>query len=132
MAKGIEINFMENKIVVTETFAKNAGKMGTEEYNEMLKVRRELPDFEMVLAKKKERKANKNKNLDYKNMKEYIKTVSVTEEDAKAVIDELEARRELSKLCSNPYKVVLDWFLAKYPEVRKQRDEESRKAEKAA
>lgn len=63
MAKGIEINFMENKIVVTEAFAKKAGKMGTVEYNEMLKLRRELPDFEMVLAEKKEKKANKNKKL---------------------------------------------------------------------
>lgn len=132
MAKGIEINFMENKIVVTEAFAKKAGKMGTVEYNEMLKLRRELPDFEMVLAEKKEKKANKNKNLDYKHMKEYIKEVSATEEEAKAIIDELEARRELSKMSSNPYKVVLDWFLAKYPEVRKLKEKENKKEKEAA
>lgn len=132
MANGIKINFMENKIVVTEAFAKKAGKMGTEEYNEMLRVRRELPDFDIVPTEKKIKRANKNKNLDYKHMKEYIQNVSATEEEAKAIIDELEARRELSKMCSNPYRVVLDWFLSKYPEVRKQQEEEAKKDEKAA
>jgi hypothetical protein len=42
---GYEINYIENTIVVTKSFLKKAGTIGSKEYNELAKVRRDFPDF---------------------------------------------------------------------------------------
>lgn len=42
---GYEINYIENTIIVNKSFLKKAGTIGSKEYNELAKVRRDFPDF---------------------------------------------------------------------------------------
>ncbi len=45
---GYEINYIENTITVTKKFLKDAGIIGSAAYNELARVRKDLPDFQIV------------------------------------------------------------------------------------
>ena len=54
-----EINYVENTIVVTKKFLKEAGIIGSTAYNDLARVRKDLPDFQIVqreIAKKQGKK----------------------------------------------------------------------------
>ena len=64
MIKGYKIDVLNNKVYLTASFLRAASHLGTPEYNELLALRRELPDYEFQKADTNRKKTtNKNKNL---------------------------------------------------------------------
>ena len=55
-----EVNFAEQKIIVTKKFAKAAGVIGSMQYKELAQIRRDFPDFTIELReiKRKENLTN--------------------------------------------------------------------------
>lgn len=94
---GYEINYIENTIVVTKSFLKKAGTIGSKEYNELAKVRRDFPDFRIQQREitKKQGKKIYGK-LTYKIMGEFIEAQE--EENAAEVLAEFERVQRLSKV----------------------------------
>ena len=119
---GYEINYIENTIVVTKSFLKKAGTIGSKEYNELAKVRRDFPDFRIQQREitKKQGKKTYGK-LTYKVMGEFIEAQE--EENAAEVLAEFERVQRLSKIQAGSYSFVKTWFLNRYKDVFQQEEE---------
>ena len=119
---GYEINYIENTIIVTKSFLKKAGTIGSKEYNELAKVRRDFPDFRIQQREitKKQGKKTYGK-LTYKVMGEFI--AAQEEENAPAILAEFERVQALSKIQAGSYAYVKTWFLNRYKDVFEQEEE---------
>ena len=115
--------------LVTKAFAKQARIFGTPEYKLWKQFVAENEGAEMEI-----RTVNKNtqsdkycKNLTYKNMEEHIKTFAKNDEENK-LMEEFKTIVIRSKVQVNPYKYVVDWFKATFPnykEIQKSFDNEN-------
>jgi len=66
------INHLTATVTVTKSFLKEAGIIGSPAYNEMLRLRRELPEYEISVHEAKKRTSDKPYgNLTYKKMEAY-------------------------------------------------------------
>lgn len=116
--KKYDIDYINETITLTAAFLRKASTLGTPEYKEMIELRRSLPGFHFVKAEATKKTANKNKNLTYKHMREYIADSAESKEAAAALLAEMEKVVALSKIQSNPYKYVQAWFLNQFPECK--------------
>ena len=110
---GYEINYVENKIIVTKKFLKEAGIIGSNAYKELAQVRKDYPDFTIVqreIAKKNDKKTYGK--LTYERMAEFIEAQEA--ENAPAVLAEFKQMQVLSKFQSGSYAYVKTWFLKRY------------------
>ena len=64
-------NLFESKIEMTKAEAKNAGKIGTDEYNTLMNLMKSFPTFTIEIKTPAKRKTE-FKGLDYKFMLNYI------------------------------------------------------------
>ena len=116
MAKKYDIDFLNNTVTLTASFLRKASVIGSAEYQEMLQLRRELPDYEFRKAETtKQKKTNKNKNLTYPHMRDFIRATASSQDEAQLILDEMKRVEALSKIQANPYKYVHDWFIRKFP-----------------
>ena len=116
MAKKYDIDFLNNTVTLTSSFLRKASVIGSAEYQEMLQLRRELPDYEFRKAETtKQKKTNKNKNLTYPHMRDFIRATASSQDEAQMILDEMKRVEALSKIQANPYKYVHDWFIRKFP-----------------
>ena len=119
-----KINYEENQIIVTKSFLKEAGIIGSAAYTELVQIRKDFPDYRIV-----EREINKKNDkrtygeLTYKKMSEYIEAREG--DNAKMVLDEFERVQQLSKIHSGPYAFVKNWFLNRYGDEFKNDDSTS-------
>ena len=119
---GYEINYIENTITVTKKFLKEAGIIGSAAYTELARVRKDLPDFQIVqreIAKKQGKKTYGK--LTYELMAGHIEAKE--EANAPAVLAEFERVKQLSKVQSGSYAYVKTWFLTRYKEDFQQGEE---------
>lgn len=111
MKKNVIKMMDDNQAQVSKTFAKNARIYGTEEYRMWREFLVENPGFTMTTKTiKKNPDKRTNKNLKYKNMRQFIKE----QDNAEELLKEFEKEIRLSKIQSNPYRAVLAWFLQKF------------------
>lgn len=116
MCKSHNIDHINQKVYLTASFLRAASRLGTPEYNELLALRRELPDYEFKKAESNRKKTtNKNKNLTYANMREHIKAVYGETQKAAEMLKKMERVEALSRIQANPYKYVHDWFINEFP-----------------
>lgn len=119
MKTAINVDFLNNRIVMTRTFAKLASDVRSAEYEMLQKARRDYPTFSVEV---RTIKRNPNKEtyagLTYKYMRDYISTHE-TGETRKLVLDEFDEMLLISKCHSKDfrYPVIKKWFLKKYPAV---------------
>ena len=121
---GYEINFSENKIIVTKHFLKEAGIIGSAAYIELAQVRSDFPDFRIVpreITKKPDKKTYGK--LTYEAMKDFI--VAQEENNAPTVLAEFDRIQQLSTIHSGPYAFVKNWFLKRYGDEFKNDDSTS-------
>lgn len=111
--KPYSLDHFNQSIIVTKNFAKAASTINSTEYNDLLQLRRDYPEYEVVQRKisKKSDKKNPNRNLTYKHMEEFIIALAGKES---ADLMEFEKVMKLSKVQAGPYAYVKTWFLNKY------------------
>ena len=116
MCKSHNIDHINQKVYLTASFLRAASRLGTPEYNELLALRSELPDYEFKKAEVNRKKTtNKNKNLTYANMREHTKAVYGETKKADEMLKKMERVEALSRIQANPYKYVHDWFVNEFP-----------------
>lgn len=109
-----EVDFINNKIILTKKFYKAASILNSPEYKTMIQLRIENPGFEIVLKEIKKKEGKKSyRNLTYDNMCEYIITREGEKSDRVAEFNRVLA---LSKAQAGPYAYVKTWFLNIYGE----------------
>ena len=116
-----EVDFINNKIILTKKFYKAASILNSSEYNIMIQLRTQNPGFEIVLKEIKKKEGKKSyRNLTYKNMEEYIITLEGEESEN---LKEFNNVLKLSKVQAGPYAYVKTWFLKRYGDVFKSEEE---------
>lgn len=118
-----EVDFINSKIILTKKFYKAATTLNTPEYNILLQLRTQNPDYEIVLKEIKKKEGKKSyRNLTYDNMRNYIITL---EGEKSETLTEFDKVLKLSKVQAGPYAYVKTWFLSKYGDAFKSEDETS-------
>ena len=109
---GIKVNVVTKEIIITRAFEKAASQIGSKEYEEMVKTLQDFPEF-VVKYKEIKKKANKTsyKGLTINEMKRFVSTRSITEQE---MFDKV---LELANGQRGKYAVVKKWFLDNYKEV---------------
>lgn len=123
----IKVNEKKRAIEVSKRFGTAASKFGTEEYKALQEVRRDYPGFKVVTVKSKSsEKKNSYKGLTYEYMKKYIES---HDDEKKSIMNEfLDLRgksEEAIEACAESltYLEIRDWFLDKFPAIRKFHEE---------
>lgn len=102
------IDFTKNEIVVTKKFRDAAGVRDSQEFKTMMELRK--LGMEIRLQKSPARKKAASQ-ITYKKMIKHINCLA----DADYYMAEFEKTRELSKGELNPYRFVLRWYEATFP-----------------
>ena len=105
--KNITISYEKKTIEITKAFAKKASEYGTISYNELSKVRREFPSFDIVVVTPKTSNANTFKGMDYKFMEEYISKQANADER----MEKFNKLREMDL----SYGEMKQWFIEEFP-----------------
>ena len=128
-------NLMTKKIEMSKKEAKAAGKIGTPEFEELKNYMAIYPGFEVQIKAPAKRKVE-FRGLDYNYMRTYIQKHD--DEDGKIMAEfrELIAQDKKDKvegaehLEAAGYLDVKKWFLAKFPEIQKYKEDHAEKVKK--
>ena len=104
----MKINFETKSIEVSKAFANKASHFGTEQYEELRAVMRDLPDFTVMVKTAPRLRRSYMKGLTYEWMEYFI---SMHDEDGSIMQDFLCLRHGCS------YAEVKRWFITKFPGV---------------
>ena len=108
---GVSFNHAAKEIIITKAFEKAANKIGSTEYNELVKIRRDFPDYTIrrkEIAKKDNKKSFKGLTVD--EMRRFLS--SIGEADVKL----FEKVCEVAENKQGKYAVIKKWFLNHYKE----------------
>ena len=128
-------NLFTKKIEMSKNEAKAAGKINSDEFKELRQLMEMYPGYEIQIKTPAKRKSEFSK-LDYKYMKEYIKKHDDGNGTIMAEFNELIALDKKNKvegaehLEAASFIEVKKWFLAKFPEIKKYKEEHQKKIEK--
>ena len=104
----MKINFETKSIEVSKAFVNKASHFGTEQYEELRAVMRDLPDFTVMVKAAPKPRRSYMKGLTYEFMESFI---TLNDEDGSTMQDFLALRQ----MCG--YAEIKRWFFAKFPEV---------------
>ncbi len=109
---GVSFNHAAKVIIITKAFEKAANNIGSTEYNELVKIRRDFPDY-TIKRKEIEKNTSKQsyKGLTVKEMKRFIATRSEKE------VELFDKVCEIAKNKQGKYAVIKKWFLDNYQKV---------------
>lgn len=117
---GIKIDYVAKEIVMNRGFAKKAKNPKSKEYQALLKIMKQFPEYDVVERDKIKVCESKEcyKGLTYDYMREFIKKHE-NAETVDAVLAELENMIFISGCHSKAYRypVIKKWFLNKYKEI---------------
>ena len=121
-------------IEMTKAEAKAAGTYGTAEFEELVNLRKEFPNFRIVTKTSKSK--DNMKGLDTKFMEKYIKEHDKTEKQEMLKefyslrgLDENGKKKQFAQAV--PYGILKQWFLTYFPEVADMNDTIDKILEKA-
>ena len=127
-------NIFSRTIEMTKAEAKAAGKINSEKYNELRDYLDAYPGFEIQIKAPAKRKAE-FRGLDYKFMKEYIQKHDNADGTIMAEFRTLTAQDKKEKIEGSEnleaagYLDVKKWFLAKFPEIKKFKEDHAKKVQ---
>ena len=111
----MKANLMNKTIEMSKTEANKAGRINSNEFNELNTLRTIYPTFEIVIKTSSTKKKSEYKGLTY----EYILHTSPDKElEAIAEFDELILISQCHSK-AHRYPTIKKWFLERYPEVAK-------------
>ena len=107
MKNGYNFDTTTTTLTISDSFANRASRVGSPEYNLILKLRKDYPELTIVKKEKKEGR----KTLCYAKMEEFIGMHRNADELKKA----FERVKKLSRVQPMPYRFVKAWFDEKFP-----------------
>ena len=103
----MKVNFVGKCIEVSNAEMKRAQNYGSREYEMLMRMTKELPEFQIVVQQPIRKACNSHAGLTYEYMENFIKAI------APERIPEFQAIR----VTYRSYPVVKRWFLETFPEV---------------
>lgn len=124
-----KIDRMNKQIIVSKQFLINAGQFGTTEFKQYMELMEKHPGYEFIeyrISRNPEKQTYGK--LTYSVMEAYIEGKAKDEAARKAMLEEYEAIKKISKTQKAAYAYVKSWFLEKHGEEFKER-QKKREAE---
>jgi len=115
--KNITINFQNNTIELSASFAKTASTYGTKAYNELMNARHDFPEFRVDVVKPVSKRKDTFKGLDTKYMEKYIIAHSGEESEQMKTFKQLRGETGCDFAKKATYGQIKKWFLEQYPEL---------------
>lgn len=115
----MKINEKKFAIEITKTYAQKANRVGSPEYYELLEVRRNFPNFKVVVKQTKSK--DSFKGLTYAYMEKYILAHDDKEGSNMAIFNELRGKStaaDEAQADSLTYGEIKLWFLDTYPAIK--------------
>ena len=110
--RNYKIDYAHNTIMVDYKFNHLAQVINTPEYNLLKQLREDFPTMTVAVASHRTtKKPHQNLRLTYANMIKYMSTFSNYNE----LYEEFNLVRDRSVAAPQPYAVVREWFLDKFP-----------------
>lgn len=107
------VDYKNDTILCGKTFLKNASKYGTPEYEDFVGIRRDYPEFKIVVVEPKKAEAKMTmKGLTREFMEVHI--VKLYGEKSKEH-EEFQNQKRMSEGYTNPYMYMRKWFVKQYP-----------------
>ena len=107
-----EVNFLNNTITITKKFAKAASVLNSSEYNTLMLLKRDNPDFRIELREIKKKEGKKAyRNLTFEVMEDLI--ILIDGKDSKN-LEVFRSVKAQAKLQPSPYAYTKKWFLNHY------------------
>ena len=122
-----KVDFVANTITITAAFAKAMNDPTSAEYKIIAQIRKDFPEMEIIRKTHKtpskyqtktgeKFSCNQFKNLTYKNMETFIMGLPAAE----AYMEEyLFLKNYAAEVQTNGYTIIRRWFVAQFPEFRK-------------
>ena len=122
-----KVDFVANTITITAAFAKAMNDPTSAEYKIIAQIRKDFPEMEIIRKTHKtpskyqtktgeKFNCNQFKNLTYKNMETFILGLP----SAEAYMEEyLFLKNYAAEVQTNGYTIIRRWFVAQFPEFRK-------------
>lgn len=111
----MKINHFNKTIELTKREATKAGKYGTEEYETLIKVRHDYPEYRIEIVKSKTKSNDGLKGLTFDYMESYIKKNG--NEEQVNIFADLRNAGDVMGVASVSYGEVKKWFLEQFPEI---------------
>lgn len=125
MKETFKLNHANETIELTKQFAKASGKYDSEEYKLLMEVKKDFPNYKIVVKDTPKRKQPKDnyKGLTYEYMERYIKT----KENHEELLKEFYELRGIGTgydaiIKTASYIQVKKWFLNAFPEIDAYKD----------
>ncbi len=113
--KGYKLDFASGALIVNYKFHKALSDFGSPEYQRYQTLRNDFPHLKVVVkAGRTITTTRPNKRLTYENMEQYISAYSNAEE----LMEAFRIVKLRSKPLASPYKYVVDWFHAQFPDYK--------------
>ena len=127
-------NLMKKTIEMTKAEAKAAGKIDTEEFKMLRQYMEMYPGYEIQIKAPAKRK-NEFRGLDYDYMRNYIQKHDDADGTIMAKFNDLiaqdkEGKEGFERAKAANYAQVKKWFLAKFPEIQKYKEDHAEKVQK--
>lgn len=111
---GYELRHADKMIMISEKFAKSAGKMGSVEYTQFIHLRMDYPDYAVRQLKNRNARPHQTyARLNYDKMEALISEWTGSQS---AEAEAFRKVKEQAHLYAGSYGIVKKWFLEKYGE----------------
>ena len=131
----IKVNVLEKEITMTNTTAKKASSINTDEYNQLLQATRDFPNFTIKIIAPKMKK-DSSRGLTVALMENLIEVMA---KDSEKAIKEFEAVKKCYEGTNFHFSKLKAHFISQYPEwrewlpnVEEQQEEQEQKESEAA
>jgi len=114
MKSAIKVNVLEKEITMTNTTAKKASSINTDEYNQLLQATRDFPNFTIKIIAPKMKK-DSSRGLTVALMENLIEVMA---KDSEKAIKEFEAVKKCYEGTNFRFSKPKAYFLSKYPDWR--------------
>ena len=118
------IDHENKKIRLPKAFAKASGKYGSEEYKLLMKMKKDVPNYEVIVEATRKQAKDNYKGLTYDYMERYISTKDNKDE----LMEKYNKLRGIGTghdeiIKKAPYSKVKKWFLTTFPEIDEYKQE---------
>ncbi len=108
----MKINYAKKEIEMTKKESKEASKFGTETYNNLVVIKRDFPDFAIVI--KETVRKNSSKGYSYDRMETYISAYGSDTQKEQFKAMRITSKDSMER--GKAYKEIKEWFNETFPE----------------
>lgn len=120
----VQLNHENKTIVITKEFSKSASTYNTPEYNELIEIKKNFNNYQIVVRSAPKRKRGIN-DITLANMRAYISKHDDENKTIMAEFDSMVNEKSGENLKRTSFFAIKKWFFEQYPDLKKKDESEA-------